>query len=427
MKHFYFLTIFILSFTLQNTLKAQAPTHLGPLLELFTEDEQNNFINELNLLSDSLLFNPSDGFRLSDFDLSIPVDSLFFYIGQGSIGETDSLTQVWLANQGELNNWLGTGTVSPDDSLALTDEFLRINQIWNSDYDSLNTFIGSYQDSLGGINPGVFGGGVTRYELFSGNWQQAYRCLWLNILPATLEGNVNQGIDSLREVLDTTLFFNGYDFEIAYGQEWSQVGFWGERYSARSSLLRVATVPRLNQNIETRWALEGSFFRNSEDVYDENASLEDGLNPFICSANFAMMYLPKVGTIQGRAGSGDFRLYTSIGMDMGTYVPAHIIASDPQFAGRVGNTTGYGPQIGAGFVLNFEALSLYSYATMARGNVIESNDYKYHATTLNAGVRLGDVMNVRYTLGESVWAPNEAKIATFSRLTVGVILDSLRR
>jgi hypothetical protein len=213
---------------------------------------------------------------------------------------------------------------------------------------------------------------------------------------------------------------------MAFGQEWSQVYFWGERYSARSSLIRIATVPRFNQNIETRWALEGSFFKNDEDLYDEStASLEEGLNPFICSANFAMMYLPRLATLNG--GVGDFRLYSSIGMDLGTYAPAHAIASDPRFAGRVGNTTGYGPQIGVGFVLDYSSIVLYSYATYARGNVVDAENYKYHAATVNAGIRLGDTLNVRYTMGESVWAVNEQKRAMFSRLTVGVILDSLRQ
>lgn len=423
MKHIYLLLATLVLLVAGGRLQAQTPTNLGPLLDLFTESEQNNFTNELHQLGDSLIYNPYDGFRLSNIDLTIPVDSLFFYLGQGTIGQTDSLTDIWSMNQDMLNNYLGTNDVSPVDSSSLTTAFTNINNVWNTDYDSLNTVITSYQDSLSDANEQTFSSWATAFPLLTGDWLLSYNQLLNNQLPAVLSGNTNQGVDSLTEVLDSTLFANGYDFEMAFGQEWSQVHFWGERYSARSSLVRIATVPRFNQTIETRWAIEGSFFNSSEDLFDENsASLDQGINPFICSANFAMMYLPRLATLRG--GKGDFRIYTSVGMDLGTYAPSH---ANSLYADRVGNTTGYGPQIGAGFVLDYSDIVLYSYATYARGNVVDAENYKYNASTLNAGIRLGNAINVRYTLGESVWAVDDQKRATFSRLTVGVILDSLRQ
>lgn len=424
MKHIYLLFGLFL-FTAPIALKAQEWGNLGPLLELFTQDEENNFNNELEGLSDSLLFDRFDGLRLSDFDLGFAQDSLFYYINNGGIDQTDSLSQFWLLNQNDLDSLLATGQFSPDDSTSISESFFGINETWYTDYDSLNIIIGSYSDTLTNVDSIGITDGNIRWEQFSGPWHQSYRLLENSIWQDLIDGTSNQGIDSIGEVLDTTLFNSLFDFEIAYGQEWSQVNFYGEQYQTRASMIRVANVPKLRQNFESRWALEGSFFANTEDLYGENnANLVEGLNPFICNGNFAIMYLPKFGSI---GSHGEFRLYTSIGMDLGTYIPAHADTASPLLADRVGKTTGYGPQIGAGFVINYSNLSFYSYGTVAHGDIVEENNlgYRYNASTINAGIRFGDTVNVRYTLGESSWAPMGGKTASFSRFTVGIILDRL--
>ncbi|MEZ4988459.1 MAG: hypothetical protein R2795_26115 [Saprospiraceae bacterium] len=429
MKHIYKFYFFALVFSCAGTLRAQIPTHLGPLLELLTEQDEANFNTELGQLSDSLFYDQFDGLRIEDFDLGIAHDSLFYYLNNDTIINTDSLVQVWLNNGNDLDMWLGSGDVSSEDSTALNDEFDRLNEIWFTDHDSLNTVIDTYQDTLqftNGFNTEDF---VTCYEVFIGPLYQSFDLLETEYWPSLFTNTPNQGIDSLKEVLDTTLFDDAYDFEIAYGQEWSSINFWGEQYDLRANLIRIATVPKFNQTFETRWSLEGSFFLGEDAVENrgeiQELNFESGVNAFICNANFAMMYLPR---FNGMGGTADFRLYTSIGVDAGTYVPSHIDLTVPAYANRIGKTTGWGPELGFGFIIDFQQLfTLYSYGTIARGNVINGFDYKYHSATINAGIRYNDAINVRYTLGESSWAPNDQKNVRYSRFTVGVILDSLRR
>jgi hypothetical protein len=249
-----------------------------------------------------------------------------------------------------------------------------------------------------------------------------------------------QDIETIDGLLDATLFSSIYDFEIAYGQEFSDINFYKESYSARSSLLRVASVPKLNQLFEARWAIESSFFNAPENLADnpllhsdpavsnsDIVNLGEGLNPFIVNANFAITYLPAFGSI---GNGGRFRLYSSIGMELSSYIPSHrteTVSFRVDHTNRVGKTTGYGPQIGAGFVVNYANYSFYSYGTVATGIVHLSSEYRYNARSINAGIRFGDTLNVRYTLGEASWAPNLDKSVHFSRFTVGIILDELRR
>lgn len=152
--------------------------------------------------------------------------------------------------------------------------------------------------------------------------------------------------------------------------------------------------------------------------------LIEGINPLYYNGNAAFLYLPRFGSL-GELGS--FHLYTSIGIDLGTYVPSHANNHSPVEAARVGKTTGFGPEVGAGFVINYGDFSAYSYATIATGGVVNDLElnYDYDSSTLNAGIRFGNAVNVMYTSGVSSWAPRAGKRTQFSRFTVGVILDEL--
>ncbi len=210
---------------------------------------------------------------------------------------------------------------------------------------------------------------------------------------------------------------------MAYGQETSNIHFWGDEYSVRANVIRVASVPTFRQNMETSWAAETSFFNKSENSQQETSvALKDGMNTLMYHGNFSLLFLPQVGFVNN--GKAEFRIYTSIGLDIGSYVPSHVDSDYPE---RVGLTTGFGPEVGLGFVVNLESVSLYGYGTIAQGAIEAADFYNYNSSSLNTGIRIGDVLNIRYTLGESRWANKGHKKANFSRFTVGILLDSLNR
>ncbi|RMF01553.1 MAG: hypothetical protein D6772_04625, partial [Bacteroidetes bacterium] len=291
-------------------LQSQSWNQLGPLIELFSQEERDEYEGELDELRRRLLFNRNDGLQLGDLDSGPAIDSLISHLSGHGLETPDSLTDVWNLNRGQLDSLLGRGLFSTEDSLALSDQFDFVNGEWYNELDSLQRVInGEFPD----LNRDLLSNGENRTEAFSGNLGYAINSLSRRSGDYR-DGIPVQGLDSLTEVLDTTLFAAGMDIEIAFGQESAQVGFYRESYSARSSLIRVASVPTYRETLTYRWSMEGSFFSVAEDLtFETNSSLAQGLNPFICNANAAMLYLPYFGLIGD--GTAEFRFYTSIGVD----------------------------------------------------------------------------------------------------------------
>lgn len=407
-----------------SPLQAQVE-QLSSVLGLLSDEAEQTFIDQLNDLNDSLFTDRFDGLRFTDIDLGGAQDSLFSHINAGSMPEADSLNAFWNFNQGELDGFLQGGTLNPEDSASLSGIFFDLNGSWYENNDSLNSVLNGFPSFDPGTISGETGDGEIRWEQYQGPWVQSYRELLNNQFLPTLEEAENGGLNNLEEVANNSLFSSLFDIELAYGQEWSQVRFYRERYQTRSNAVRIASVPTYRQTLEMRWGLNASFFDNNQSAsIDGTASLTEGLNPLLYSGNFALMYLPQFGSIGQQAS---FHLYTSVGMDLGTYVPAHVSNHSPMANNRVGKTTGFGPQIGAGFVVNYSELSFYSYGTIASGSVVNDMelDYNYDSATVNAGIRYGDAVNFLFTTGTSSWAPNGSKSTTFTRFTVGVILDRL--
>lgn len=403
-----------------SSLNAQVD-QLSTILGLLSDDAEQTFIDQLNGLNDSLLTDRFDGLRFTDIELGGAQDSLFSHINNGSMPEADSLNTFWNFNEGELGNFLSGGTLSPEDSASLSTTYFDLNGTWYDNNDSLNSVLNGFPPiDIGAISPETNDGEI-RWEQYQGPWHQAYRELLNNQFLPTLEQTENGGLTDLEDVIDNTLFSSVGNIEIAYGQEWSQVQFYRERYQARSNAVRIASVPSYRQELEVRWALGASFFdTNQGAALDESLTLTDGFNPLMYSGSFALMYLPRFGSI-GQDAS--FHLYTSVGMDLGTYVPAHVSNHSPMASSRVGKTTGFGPQVGAGFVVNYSELSFYSYGTISSGSVVNEMDldYNYDAATINAGIRYGHSVNFLFTSGTSSWAPKGRKSVSFTRFTVGII------
>ncbi|MEL7222953.1 MAG: hypothetical protein AAGJ93_16645, partial [Bacteroidota bacterium] len=355
------LLVVVMLFFFSSALQSQSWGSLTPLFNFFPEGTADFFDEEFAVLSDELLNDDNDGLSVAGFDLVDAGDSLSYYLNEGTIGAADSATVFWDYNQSELENVLDNDDSFPEAAEELTETAIGIENTWYEQNESLNEGIATYQNTLSNVDSEILEAGNDRWDVSQGTWESTFGILADNGHPTSAEDE--EGAESLEDLFDNTIFSSILDFEIAYGQEFSDVKFFREAYSARSNLLRIASVPKLNQLIEARWALEGSFFNAPEELSNTSflsetptsdiLNLNEGLNPFIVNADFAITYAPVLGSL----GNGKFRLYSSIGMEAGAYIPAHraeeAISARIDHTNRVGKTTGFGPQIGAGFVLNY--------------------------------------------------------------------------
>ena len=205
--------------------------------------------------------------------------------------------------------------------------------------------------------------------------------------------------------------------------EFADAVYYNQSYSVNASVIRIGSVPRFDQTWEVSWFVKASFFQEVDLEKAETSTLKEGFNELMYDGQFAMHFNPAIGM----SNDVNIRLYSSLGMEVSSHIPAHVNFADPDTHTNVGRTTGYGPQIGAGTVVNFGNTSLYTFGTMATGDVFNTPGYRFNSRTLNAGVRIGDTVNIRYTEGTKSWAPKDQKTTSFRRFTVGLILSELIR
>lgn len=402
-----------------STAEAQIWADLTPFFEQLDNDDRSDFSNNLDELIET--------FDYSSIELHGVIDSLLNGLEVLDMGSIDSMLLAWGNNRDDLILTLGNGDFNMLDSLFIISEYDRVNALWYLNLDSLNQLLDQYQDTTATYDPNLANEAADRFEVFEGLWTQIF-----GDLQAMVEGGFDatdpDGFGNFASALDT-LFSSMFDLELAFGQEFAQAKFYEEAYGVTTSVIRLGSVPRFNTDWEARWHVQGSFFNNNEEIMAETNTIEEGFNNFLCNAQFAIMYNPIISQERGNI----FRLYTSLGMEMGTYVPAHVRPGDPSTEPRVGNTTGYGPQIGAGMVVNTGDISFYTFGTLATGDVIDENSfwagngYRFNSSSVNAGLRYGNVVNILYTYGTGSWARNENKFVEYNRVSIGIILDALRR
>lgn len=399
-----------------STAQAQIWADLTPIFEQLDAGDREDFSNDLTDLIDEFDYN--------SFQLNGAIDSLFLGLGGlGVNGPIDSMLAAWGNNRDNLLEFLDNSGLGMGDSLLIISEYDRVNELWYLNLDSLNQVLNNYQDTIP-FDPDLADEAGDRFEVFEGLWTQIFGDLQ-EMVEGGFDATDPNGIGNFRPVLDT-LFGSLFDLELAFGQENANAFFWGEEYSIRTSVMRVGSVPRFNTSWEARWHLQGSFFNADETNVRETTSIEEGFNSFLCNAQFAIMYNPIINCVGGTV----FRLYSSLGFEMNTYAPAHNLADDR----RVGNTTGYGPQMGAGMIVNVgDAISFYTFGTLSTGQVVDEDSfwsntgYRHSSRSINAGLRYGNAVNLLYTHGTGDWARNGNKSVEFSRITLGIILDTLGR
>jgi hypothetical protein len=334
-----------------------------------------------------------------------------------------------------MENLPGFGLAGPDED-TLLGELSHIQGIFENNFDSLGGVFGQYQDSL------VFD---------SSNWKVTILDFdnltneHFDILQDTFgmfTGNANPQnphnfAGLIGDLFDEITF---PDLELAFGLQDADLKYWDDRYSSKTKVIRIGSVPRFDREaqncnyqvpalpIEPRWHVQASWLGGRKPASGEATGAKgpadgEGFNPLLLFGDFAMMATPRIGAW----GNTSFRLITSLGIEFGTYAPAHRDYAPPYTSYNKGFATGFGPQAGAGFAMTTGGLVIYSLATVAQGNVLRCPlPYKYNSRMFEVGMRFNNVVNIRYSSGHVTWQDHDNRRAHINhQLTVGIILGSL--
>jgi hypothetical protein len=343
------------------------------------------------------------------------------------------LDSSWLsalnAGQDSLADNLGSLPLTGPGTDSLLPVVDSLNNLFDQNLDSLDGLYGQYQDSL---------------SFDSANWNvniigfDSLNQLHLGVLQDSLDlamdaDSTNGSIsfpDILDKLFDETLF---PDIELAYGEQQASLKYWNDEYAISAFVIRVGSVPRFDREvpdvrepplpIEPRWHAQASWLKRSLEDYlldPENkfGQPEEGFHPLLLRGDYAMMATPRIG----RWGNTSFRMISSLGLEFGTYAPAHRDYAPPLTTYNVGFATGFGPQVGGGFAMTTGQLVIYSLTTACYGKTLGSK-YDYLSRQIETGMRFGNVINVRYSTGHISWQELDNRRASIRhQLTVGIIL-----
>ena len=331
----------------------------------------------------------------------------------------------------------GFGLLGSDED-TLLGELDHIQDIFGTNFDSLGGLFGQYQDSL------VFDSANWKVTIidFDDLTDEHFNILQDTlgmVMDTTFPNNPNNFAGLIGKLFDKIAF---PDLELAFGLQNADLKYWNERYSASTKVIRVGSVPRFDQDtergnflaptvpIEARWHVQASWMGGDRPPVAGNdvngAHLNGnagGFNPLLLSGDFAMMATPGIGVW----GNTSFHIITSLGMEFGTYAPAHRDYAPPFTTYNKGFATGFGPQAGAGFSMTTGPLVIYSLATIAHGESLRSAlHYKYNSRRYEVGMRYGNIINVRYSTGHVTWQENDNRLADIkNQVTIGIILPEL--
>jgi len=419
-----------------NNLKAQE-TLFGDIFNQLGFEEQTEFLNNYDINVDSAyLTNPGD--------FPFNFDSLFLDMGildslSANLDDLPVLDDDYLDALGLLSDTMGLDSIFEDfgqldlDTLAgdsIVAEIGNINDLFNINFDSLGNLGDQYGDTLDiDINePNQNGLNETNLEILQDSLFNSIDNSDNN--EDDFGFNIGIADQILDQIFDSNIFPS---LELAFGVQDNSAMYYGREYATIAKVIRLGSVPSFNQMWEPRWHVKGSVIGEEIENYvvdESNNSTNNasGVVPLLYDGDFALMINPTLG-------SPNVRLITSFGMEVGTYVPAHEdFNAFTQGNNNCGFTTGIGAQIGSGFSVKTGDLTVYTLATLAYGDVVDRQRdaaYRYNSLRFSAGVRFGDIINVRYSTGQQTWAQgdegNRKQVNTNHQLTLGVILQELNR
>jgi len=287
-----------------------------------------------------------------------------------------------------------------------------------------NIFFKQLVAGLGEISAEDYAG---NFELLNDQWEEGFS----KITPK-VETNRKAIVE---ELMDPFLFPN---IEMATGIKQTSVKYYRNEnlYSAEPLLVvRLGTAPIFDRRFTTRWSIAGSWdtdknpatIRLNASEYVNDQIIDQGNNPVLIDGDFALMYNPGI-----RLGSiTNARLLTSLGMELGTYVPAHqstLGSSNLRTNENKGFTTSCAAQMGTGLSYQLPGFSVYVLGTIAYGSVINSPGYIYRSKKLTTGILIGPSVSIRYSTGHQQWAPSDNKNAsTLHEFTIGLMLGKRKR
>jgi len=396
------------------------------VLTQLDSSERTNFFSNLDTLLFANFSDTTQNFDGVNFGnlgdslvLSGVTDSLTNLItGDNPFGHIDSLSSQWTHGSDSLSGLFGTAGLDSLDIDSILTQYGNVNDVWNDRLGEINESFDDHQDNFdlyGNISlDGPPPAGID--SLF-------------NDLTVSLDENPGAGLGGFGQVINDLFSSDLFtDLEIAYGRKDAAVSYYNRDYHAaldRTQVIRVGSVPSFSRLWEARWHFGISWtpedVRLNTDVNDPNHDA-DGFVPLTYDADFAAMFDP--GFNFGDRLSA--RVITSLGMEVGTYAPAHRDPNRPASLNNVGNTTGYGPQVGTGFTTTYGAVTSYAMGTMSYGQVANCPEHTYRSYKFEAGARFGKSVNLRYSLGKQNWAEHDNKeVNTRQQFTIGLLTSSL--
>lgn len=361
-------------------------------------------------------------------------DGLFDVLGNDmpAGGFDESYNDVWGAGFGLLSGSLPDSGLDIGSQDTILGAFSNISGIFQGNSDSLGGAFGQYENEFRFDTENWDVVIVDGEPLAQSNFNQLENNFDMNVNP----DDPASIADIIGSLFNADLF---PDLEIAFGIQESSLKYWGMGYRADAKVIRVGSVPRFNQGggisqqfqlpVEARWHVQASWLSRDDVRSQGDANLSDaldefdGFSPLLFRGDFAMMATPVVGS----TGNLTFRFITSLGMEAGTYAPAHKNFNGRHRAENQGFATGFGPQVGTGFSVTAGQLTMYSLATVARGDTFKSaSPYRFSSRQIEAGIRFGNIINVRYSQGMSTWQPDDNRYAAVEhQVTIGIILQEL--
>ena len=417
MKNFVQLIIAALLLLITSfTVGAQVDPILGSILNQLDSNQRADYFTNLNGTD---LDGLGDG-----LDDSGVIDSLINLIdGDNPIANLDSLPEEWMGGRDFLTELIDSTNRDTLNIDAMLGGFDHVNGEWNNNFDSLGGIFDNYSDELMGGTDGLD---------VDDPPGQDFDSLFSQIQYDTFS-NGGVGGERFGEIVNNLFNKDLYtDLELAYGQKSAGILFYDEENSNKNEIqvVRVGSVPSFSTLWESRWHASGSFTNATTTTNpDGTPNTTSGFNPLVMDFDYAIMYNPGFSF-----GGTSFRYISGVGIEAAMYAPSHSSTATNTNArnSRIGNTTGYGPQLSTGFSLTQGDLTTYAIASVAYGSVVcgEMLDHNYSSIKYEAGIRYSNLINVRYAVGEQSWTADLAddtgkRVRTRQQFTVGLILDTL--
>jgi hypothetical protein len=403
------LAVFFLFLSL--SVKAQTWGDFSNLLNQINEEKRNEYLKNLQSLQAA---------NQGVYNFSGILDSL-----DGAVNGTNPTSGVYSQLptdslvRDSLLQFLSQSGFASFDSLSIIAQYDSIIAAWQIRQDSLLNIFGQTQGSVDGSI-----GLPTDYTGQFWDWRFNVDSLVQNQASAFDATTPPTGLGGFEEVFKE--LFDGSVFsriEFNAGNQFAKTNYYGLREELNAPVIGLRTIEAFDRVWEPRWRVSMSWFNNKTNSTNEGVSQQnEGINPFIMNGSFDIMFNPQI--VDG--GGSDVRFITLLGVEVGTYAPAHRNAAIPRTLDNKGYTTGWGPVIGAGLTTTVGGNTVYALGSTAFGDVVCNPDqmrsnYRYRSNRMEAGVRFNNLVTVRYEMALSTnWANDGDKHVRYHQVTVGL-------